>query len=185
MDPTSGEEGSGTSTRKEDILSQKVSGEFIRCVVYEECVVKYLAFSTDLPDHLRLFRTCVSRKAAIKGRPVLEGVGLSAETIEACFSSHPLNEEEAVQAGLTKWSGGQGLQPPTWEVLIEAMEYAQIAQRHIKGLKENVASWGYVVYASAQCVECLHTCVCVCACVCTYICVCMHVCMYTSSGVPG
>ena len=170
---------------KEDILSQKVSGEFITFAMYEVCVVKCLAFSTDCPDHLKLFRTYVSRKAASKGRAILEGVGLSAETIEACFNSHPQNEEEAVQAGLTKWSGGQSLQPPTWEVLIEAMEYAEIAQQHIKGLKKNLASGGYVVYASAQYVECLHACVCVYACMCTYICACMHVCMYTSSGVSG
>ena len=100
--------------------------------------VKCLPFSTDRPDYLKLFRTCVSRNAASKGRAVLEGVGLSAETIEACINSHPLNEEEAVQAGLTKWSGGQGLQPPMWEVLIEAMEYAQIAEKHETALKEKL-----------------------------------------------
>ena len=100
--------------------------------------MKCLVFSTDRSDQLKLFRMCVSRNAASKGRAVLEGVGLSAETIEACFNSHPLNEEEAVQAGLTQWSGGQGLQPPTWEVLIEAMEYAQIAEKHETALKEKL-----------------------------------------------
>ena len=47
----------------------------------------------------------MSRKAATKGRAVLEGVGLLTETIDPCFSSHPLDEEGAVQAGLTRWSG--------------------------------------------------------------------------------
>ena len=107
--------------------------------------MKCLPFSTDRPDHLKLFRTCVSRNAASKGRAVLEGVGLFAETIEACFNSHPLNEEEAVQAGLTKWSGGQGLQPPTWEVLIEAMEYAQIAEKHETALKEKLGLLGMLL----------------------------------------
>ena len=101
--------------------------------------MKCLPFSTDRPDHLKLFRTCVSRNAASKGRAVLEGVGLSAETIEACFNSHPLNEEEAVQAGLIKWSGGQGRQPPTWKVLLDAMTYAQIAQEHVQELKDKLA----------------------------------------------
>ena len=70
--------------------------------------------------------------------PSLEGVGLLTEAIDACFSSHPLDEEEAVQAGLTRWSGGQGRQPPTWDVLISAMEYAKIAQQHIEDLKKEL-----------------------------------------------
>ena len=100
--------------------------------------MKCFAFSTDRPDHLRLFRTYVSRTAAKKGRAVLEGVGLRSHAIDACFSDHPLDEEEAVQAGLTKWSGGQSDEPPTWKVLIEAMEYARIAQQHIEDLKEKL-----------------------------------------------
>ena len=101
--------------------------------------MKCLPFSTDCSDHLRLFRACVSRKAASKGRAVLEGVGLPTYAIDACFNSHPLNEEEVVQAGLTKWSGGQGLQPPTWQVLLGAMTYAQIAQEHVQELKDKLA----------------------------------------------
>ena len=118
--------------------SQKVSGELVSSVTCEECAVKCCAFSADHPDHLILFRTYVSRKAATKGRAVLEGVGLLTETINACFSSHPLDEEGAVQAGLTRWSGGQGRQPPTWEVLISAMEYAKIAQQHIADLRKEL-----------------------------------------------
>ena len=106
--------------------------------------MKCLILSADYPNHLLLFRKYASRKAAAKGRAVLEGVGLSAETIHACFSSHPLDEEGVVQAGLTRWSGGQGRQPPTWEVLISAMEYAAIAQQHIEDLKKSLGLLGMV-----------------------------------------
>ena len=82
----------------------------------------------------------MSRKAAGKARAILEGVGLELCTIDACFSNYPLNDEEIVQAGLVKWINGQGnKQPATWEVLISAMNYAEIAQQHIEGLKEKLA----------------------------------------------
>ena len=103
--------------------------------------VSGLAVPTDRPNHITLFREHVSRKAAGKERAVLEGVGLDEATIEACFSDHR-NVEEVVQAGLVKWRDGQGAphkQPPTWEVLISAMEYARIAQSHIEELKEKLA----------------------------------------------
>ena len=103
-------------------------------------VVKALALSTDCPDHLMLFRRYVSRNVAGKVRAVLEGVGLESSTIDACFSAHPWNDEEIVQAGLVKWRDGQGnKQPPTWEVLISAMEYAGIPQQHVKELKGTLA----------------------------------------------
>ena len=124
------------------MLSQKVSGELVSSVTCEECAVKCCAFSADRPDHLILFRKYVSRKAATKGRAVLAGVGLLSETIDGCFSSHPLDEEGAVQAGLTRWSGGQGCQPPTWQVLLEAMMFAQIAQEHVQGLKKTLGVQG-------------------------------------------
>ena len=124
------------------MLSQKVSGELVSSVTCEECAVKCCAFSADHPDHLKLFREYASRKAATKGRAVLEGVGLLTETLDACFSSHPLNEEGAVQAGLTRWSGGQGHQPPTWQVLLEAMMFAQITQEHVQGLKKTLGVQG-------------------------------------------
>ena len=96
----------------------------------------------------------VSRKAAGKGRAVLEGVGLDSETIAACYNSHPLNEEEAVQAGLTKWCGGRGKKPPTWQVVFAAMEYAQIAEQHVHNLKNESGLFG------TQCVTgvCVHVC---------------------------
>ena len=123
--------------------------------------MKCLILSADHPGHLRLFRKYVSRTAAAKGRAVLEGVELVPETIRACFSSHHLDVEEAVQAGLTRWSGGQGHQPPTWEVLISAMEYAAIAQQNIEDLKKELGLLGMV---------CVCECVCVCACVCDGVC---------------
>ena len=89
--------------------SQKVSSELVSSVTCEQCAVKCRAFSADLPDHLIHFRKYVSRKAATKGRAVLEGVGLLTETMDACFTSRPLDEEGAVQAGLTRWSGEQGV----------------------------------------------------------------------------
>ena len=124
------------------MLSQKVYGELVSSVACEECAVKCSAFSADCPDHLKLFRQYVSRKAATKGRAVFEGVGLLTETIDTCFSSHPLDEEGAVQADLTRWSGGQGRQPPTWQVLLEAMTFAQIAQEHVQGLKKTLGVEG-------------------------------------------
>ena len=90
----------------------------------------------DRPDHLILFRTYVSRTAAGKGQAVLEGVGLDATAIKACFRSNPLDDEEAVQAGLIKSTdGGRQVFPCTWGVLIDAMEYARVGQQYITGLK--------------------------------------------------
>ena len=110
------------------------------CCLYDNLAVKGLALSADCPDHIKLFRRYVSRKAAGKARAVLEGVGLETSTIDACFSAHPLNDEEIVQAGLVKWRDSQGNKlPPTWEVLISAMEYAGMAQQHVKELKEKLA----------------------------------------------
>lgn len=86
-----------------------------------------------------LFREHVSRKAASKGRAVLEGVGLDAPKIKACFNSHPLDEEEAVQEGLIMWSEGHcSHRLPTWAVLLEAMLYAELAQQDVQGLEEKL-----------------------------------------------
>lgn len=101
--------------------------------------VKCPSVSTDHQCYLMLLRNHVSRKAANKGRAVLEGVGLDATTIAACFAAHPQNEEETVQDGLTKWCGGKGFQPPTWKLLTEAMEYAAIARQEIEGLEKDLS----------------------------------------------
>ena len=99
--------------------------------------VKSLSLPADHPGYLMLFRKHVSRRAADQGRAVLEGVGLDARTIQTCFMDHPQSVEGAVHAGLIKWSGGQGL-PPTWEVLLQAMEYTDIGQQHIQELKKDL-----------------------------------------------
>ena len=93
-----------------------------------------------------LFRKYVSRKALGKGRAILEGVGLDSNTIVACFSSHSMDEEEAVQAGLVKWCGGQSHKPSSWDVLINAMEYALIPQQHVQGLMEELGMIGMLIY---------------------------------------
>ena len=92
----------------------------------------------DRQGHLMLFRIHVSRKAARKAKAVLEGLGLDQNTIDACISAHPLNDEEIVQDGLIRWLGGKGTQPPTWNVLIAAMDYAEIAQQDIAALKQKL-----------------------------------------------
>ena len=89
-------------------------------------------------DYIKLFRIHVSRKATRKAKVVLEGLELDQNTIDACETAHPTNNEEIVQDGLTRWCGGKGAQPPTWNVLIEAMRYAEIAQQDIEELKQKL-----------------------------------------------
>ena len=84
-----------------------------------------------------LLRTFVSRNAAGKGRAILEGVGLPGEMRNMCYTNNPLNEEEAIQAGLMKWKDGEG-SSATWMVLLGAMTYAGIAVQHITRLKEEL-----------------------------------------------
>ena len=96
-----------------------------------------IAFFAD--RYAMLFRTYVSRTAADNWRAVLEGVGLDRATIQACQENNPRNVEKAVQAGLSKWSEGDGLQPPTWGILVEAMKYANIAPQQIQGLKRDLS----------------------------------------------
>ena len=129
---------SADSLQSDDaILSQKVYGELVILVsLWKNVSVKSFPSNADHPRHLMLLRKCISRRAAGKGRAVLEGVGLDAPTIAVCFTAHPMNEEEAVQEGLTKWCGGsKGFQPPTWGVLIEAIEFVELAQQDIDRLK--------------------------------------------------
>ena len=84
-----------------------------------------------------LLRTFVSRNAAGKGWAILEGVGLSSEVRDMCYTDHPLNEEEAVQSGLIKWRDSN-VGTPTWTVLLRAMEYGGIGVQHIRKLKEEL-----------------------------------------------
>ena len=144
----------------DSILSQNVCGELVvlMSLVRNMCV-KNLSFPADCPGYLILFRKYVSRRASGKGRAVLEGVAHSRETIDVCFNHHPLDEEEAVQAGLIRWCDGQSYQPPTWSVLIHSMEYAQIAQQHIQGLKEELSLLSMLFIIM------------LCMCACVYVCV--------------
>ena len=105
-----------------------------------------LNLSADHPDYLILFRRHVSRSAYGKGRAVLERLQLDAPTIRACVAAHPLNEEEAVQVGLTRWCEGKGTQPATWRVLIEAMQYVGIGVQHILNLIDSLALLGMLLY---------------------------------------
>ena len=95
-------------------------------------------FCADHPDYRELFRKYVSRYTANKGTALLEGLGLENEAIEAHFWNNPRNVEEAVHCGLIQWSEGHESKQPTWEVLLGAMKHAQIADQHIKGLKNNL-----------------------------------------------
>ena len=99
--------------------------------------MKSLTFSTDHPEYLAFFRRHVSRNSANKRRAVLEEVGLDAPTIDACFEDNQKGEE-AVQAGLVKWSGGRYNKPPTWKVLIKAMEDAGFDEKYTDGLKKDL-----------------------------------------------
>ena len=95
------------------------------------------SYTADRSDYLMLIRKYVSRKAAGKGRAVLEGVGLDLAQIDRCFEDNR-GYEEAVQAGLGVWSGGHSRKQSTWEVLLAAMEYAEIATQHIQDLKQKL-----------------------------------------------
>ena len=149
----------------------------VNLLLVKNAFSKCFTLSTDHPNYLILFRTYVSRKAAGTGRALLEGVGLDSETIAACYNSHPLNEEEAVQAGLDKWCAGQGNKLPTWGVLFAAMEYAQIARQHVHKLKKETGLFG-MQYVTGVCVcvcECLHARVCACVRACVHVCLCASV----------
>ena len=135
-------------------------------------LIKCLEFLADHLDHLMLFRKFVSRRALGDGRAVLEGVGLDSKTINGCFNDHPVKEEEAIQAGLIKWCDGQSYKPSTWEVLIEAMEYAQLSQQDVRGLKEELGVlrmlfYIIVKYSMWQVLVYKHACICVYVDVCT------------------
>ena len=125
--------------------------------VVSNVFVKCLTLSTDHPDHLRLFREYVSRNAAGKVRAVLEGDGLDSAAITACITSHPKDDEGAVQDGLTRWKEGQGQQPPSWAVLIEAMEYAKITKQQIQSVKERLDLLGMLFAFVCVCARaCVH-----------------------------
>ena len=94
----------------------------------------------------------MSRKAAGKVNAVLEGVELDPETMRACIN-HANTDEEAVQDGLIKWKEGQGKQPPTWAVLVEAMKYARIDQESIRDLKKELLRGMLFALVSSVCTD--------------------------------
>ena len=110
--------------------------------VRKGCRCEGPALSAGRPGYSKLFRIHVSRKAARKAKAVLEGLGLDQPTINACVTAHPFDDQAIGQDGLTRWCGGKGRQPPTWGTLIQAMEYAQIDQQDVQGLKEELGLSG-------------------------------------------
>ena len=119
-----------------DILSQNVYGEFV--VVSLRSVEAKHSLSLENPEYLSLMRKNVSRAAGTLDKAVLGELGLEQATITRCFQDNPLNSEEAVQSGLVKWSGGHATKPPTWSVLLKALEVAGIAKKYTENLKRSL-----------------------------------------------
>ena len=147
---------------------------------------KHLLFSPAAREgYAVLLRKHVSRNSAGKGRAVLEGVGLTPERIGMHFSNNPRNEEEAVQSGLTEWSGGR-YSNPTWRVLLGAMDYAGIGCQLIDSLKAEllnktgrcvaysiITQGSHDISLDMPCVSFYVTCggdLCVCVCTCGCVC---------------
>ena len=129
----------------------------ITCVTSEGCECDGVTFSADRSDHLALFRRHVSRNAAGRGRALLDGLELDVGRIAMCFNTHSYNEEEAVQQGLTYWIEGAGVQPPTWTVLLDAMNYAGLARRHVDNLQADlgVTEGLLSMYSCIMCTWCV------------------------------
>ena len=101
-----------------------------------------------------LLRKYVSRKSAGKGKAVLEYVGFDGSEIEMFYVKKQKDEEEAVHSGLLEWASGKakGCCPTTWEVLIGAMEHAEISVQYINKLKEELQEGVCTcTYISSQC----------------------------------
>ena len=101
-----------------------------------------------------LFRKYVSRLGAGKGKAILEWVGLSPQEIKLCYQSNP-SEEEAIQDGLIKWWETCG-DCCTWQVLLDAMKFAGIAQPHCIELVEELRQMqGEVTFPlKCSCTQC-------------------------------
>ena len=92
---------------------------------------------TDCENHAVLFRKYVSRKGACKGKALLECLGLTLSQINFCYENNPRNEEAAIQDGLNKWWETNGDQC-TWQILLDAMKSADVAQQDCKELVEEL-----------------------------------------------
>ena len=79
--------------------------------------------SKDNQTHLVILRKHVSQEAIGRGKALLAALGLRKPQIAKCYGDNPLNEEEAIQAGLETWVGSVD---PTWGDLLRAMETANI-----------------------------------------------------------
>ena len=84
--------------------------------------------------YLMIFRQHVSRRAAGKGKSVLEEVELDTAIIDMLIENNPDDMESTVQAGLIKWSDQS--KTPTWQVLCEAMKEASMDLSDINSLKQ-------------------------------------------------
>ena len=112
-----------------------VSGLYYYVTWAPTCLDSECSSYAERLGYLMLFRQHVSRKAAGKGRRLLEELKLDLETIDTLIENNPDDMESAVQAGLIKWSGGQG-RPPTWKVLCKAMTEARMELTGIDSLKQ-------------------------------------------------
>ena len=83
-----------------------MSGELVSSDTCEECACEMPHFPCRPPRPYNTLQKVVIRKAADKGRVVLEGVKLDSDTIDACFSK--ASGEATVQARLVKWKNGKG-----------------------------------------------------------------------------
>lgn len=92
------------------------------------------------PSHA--FQNLCEQQCSRQSKWVLEGIGLDTPTMDACFSAHPLSDEEIVhtsRAGqMERWPDLLPKQPPTWEVLITAMKNAKIDPMHSEELEESL-----------------------------------------------
>ena len=108
-------------------------------LVYVAKLIRFFFFwpVTDSEGYPIILRTYVSRRAAGKGRALLEKLGLAPEKIALCYNKHHQDEEEVVQEGLYAWKDDV-TSDPTWKVLVEAMVYAGIGAQHVEELKEEL-----------------------------------------------
>ena len=85
-----------------------------------------------------LFRKYVSNHATGKGTLLLAALGLEKASIDAVYGPVDNKEIDAVHKGLLKWSDGHASNKPTWQVLLDAMDDAEIAEKPCKELKEKL-----------------------------------------------
>ena len=90
--------------------------------------------------YLVLLRKYVSNHATGKGQLLLAALGLQQATIDAVYGETTTKEITAVHDGLIKWSQGHvSKKPTTWQVLLDAMDMAEIPKETSKELKKKLA----------------------------------------------